>query len=79
MSEIYEATTKEFFIAEEILGMGEVNKRAVGYVSGGGESLFGAFAKLRKATVVFVTSVPVSFHPSVCPHGTTRLPLDGYL
>jgi hypothetical protein len=28
------------------------------------------FAKLRKATVVFVMSV--------CPHGSTRLPLDGF-
>ena len=30
----------------------------------------GAFAKLRNATVSFVMSV--------CPHGTTRLPLDGF-
>jgi hypothetical protein len=30
----------------------------------------GAFAKLRKATVSFVMSV--------CPHGTTRLSLDGF-
>ena len=29
----------------------------------------GAFAKLRKATISFITSVR--------PHGTTRLPLDG--
>ena len=29
----------------------------------------GAIAKLRKATI--------SFFMSVCPHGTTRLPLDG--
>jgi hypothetical protein len=33
----------------------------------------GAFAKLRKATISFVTSV----FPSVCPHGTARLPLVG--
>jgi hypothetical protein len=33
----------------------------------------GAFAKLRKATISFVMSV----RPSVCPNGTTRLPLDG--
>jgi hypothetical protein len=32
----------------------------------------GAFTKLRKATA----SCP-SVHPAVCPHGTTRLPLDG--
>jgi hypothetical protein len=31
----------------------------------------GAFAKLLKATI--------SFFMSVCPHGTTRLPLDGFL
>ena len=31
----------------------------------------GAFAKLRKA--------PISFVMSVCPHATTRLPLDGFL
>jgi hypothetical protein len=30
----------------------------------------GAFAKLRNATVSFVMSV--------CPHGTTRHPLDGF-
>ena len=34
----------------------------------------GAFAKLRKTTVSFSMSV----HPSVCPHGTTRLPLGGF-
>jgi len=33
----------------------------------------GAFAELRKATISFV----MSFRPSVYPHGTTRLPLDG--
>ena len=30
-----------------------------------------ARAKLRKATVIFVMSV--------CPHGTTRTPMDGFL
>jgi hypothetical protein len=35
-----------------------------------------AFAKWRKATVSFVMSVPV--RPSVRPHGTTRLRLDGF-
>ena len=34
----------------------------------------GAFAKLQKATITFVMSVCLS----VCPHGTTRLPLDGF-
>jgi hypothetical protein len=34
----------------------------------------GAFAKLRRATIRFVMSV----RPSICPHGTTRLPLDGF-
>jgi len=33
-------------------------------------SFLGAFAKLRKATINFVMSVR--------PHGTTRLPLDGF-
>ena len=33
----------------------------------------GAFAKLRKATISFVMSV----RPSVCPIGTTWVPLDG--
>ena len=32
-----------------------------------------AFAKLQKATITFVMSV----RPSVCPHRTIRLPLDG--
>ena len=36
--------------------------------------VLGAFTKLRKVTVGFAMSV----HPSVCPHGTTRLPLDGF-
>ena len=31
-------------------------------------------AKLRKSTISFL--VPV--RPSICPHGTTRLPLDGF-
>jgi len=34
----------------------------------------GAFAKLCKATVSFVMSV----FPSDIPHGTTRLPQDGF-
>jgi len=32
--------------------------------------LLDAFAKLQKATISFVASL--------CPHGTTRLPLDGF-
>jgi len=43
--------------------------------------ILGAFAKLRKATISFVMSVcppiPPSVRPSICPHGTTRLPLEG--
>jgi hypothetical protein len=35
-------------------------------------SFSGAVAKLRKATISFVMS------PSVCPPGTTRLPLEGF-
>ena len=38
----------------------------------------GAFAILRKATLHFVMSVCLSLRPSACPHGRTRLPLDGF-
>jgi hypothetical protein len=34
----------------------------------------GAFAKLRKATIGIVLSV----RPSFRPHGTSRLPVDGF-
>jgi hypothetical protein len=34
----------------------------------------GTFAKLQEVSISFVMSV----HPCVCPHGTTRLPLDGF-
>jgi len=37
-------------------------------------SFLGAFAKLRKASISCVMSVRLF----VCPHGTTRLPLDGF-
>ena len=37
-------------------------------------SLSGEFTKLRKAIISFV----MSFRPSVCPHGITRLPQDGF-
>jgi len=36
-----------------------------------------AFAKLQKANISFVKSVPLSLHPSVCPQETTRLPMEG--
>jgi hypothetical protein len=36
-------------------------------------TFLGEFANLRKATIGFVVSVCPSF-----PHGTTRLPLDGF-
>jgi hypothetical protein len=35
----------------------------------------GAYAKLRKTTISFVISV----RPSVSPHATTRLPMEGFL
>ena len=38
-----------------------------------------AFVKLQKVTIYFVTSVRLSFRPSVRPHGTTRLALQGFL
>jgi len=37
-------------------------------------TFLGAFAELVIATISFVMSVG----PSVCPHQTTRLPLDGF-
>jgi hypothetical protein len=46
----------------------------IGFLGGGGT--LGALAKLQKATVSFVVSVCLS--PSVRPHGTTQLPLDGF-
>jgi hypothetical protein len=56
-------------------------------------TVLGAFAKLHTATISFFMSVCLSFCVSVClsvcmsvclsvsvrPHGTTRLPLDGFL
>ena len=38
----------------------------------------GAFAKCEKAAISFVSSVCLSVCLSFCPHGTTRLPLDGF-
>jgi len=38
----------------------------------------GAFAKLRKATMIFVVPVRPSVCPSVRQHGTTQLPLDRF-
>ena len=38
-------------------------------------NISGAFAKLRKVTISFVMSVRL---PSVRPHGTTWLPMDGF-
>jgi hypothetical protein len=43
------------------------------------ETLLGASAKLRKATISFIMFVRPSPCRSVYSHGTTRLPLDGYL
>ena len=45
-------------------------------VKRGGCGFLGAFAKLRKATVSFIMSISVC--RSLCPHGTTRPPLDGF-
>jgi hypothetical protein len=39
-----------------------------------GNTFSGALEKLRKAIISFVVSVS----PSVCAHGTTRIPLDGF-
>jgi hypothetical protein len=40
-------------------------------------ALLGKFAKLRKETISFLMPVRPSIRPSVRPHGTTRLPLEG--
>ena len=44
--------------------------------------MLGAFAKLTKGTLNFVRCVCRSVRPSVClcdrPHGTARLPLNGF-
>jgi hypothetical protein len=46
------------------------------------KQFLGAFEKLRKITISFVMSVHLpaclSVCPSFLPHGTTRLPLDGF-
>ena len=43
---------------------------------------FSAFAKLRKATVRFMMYVRLSVGPYICPfvgpHGTIRLPMNGF-
>ena len=39
---------------------------------------WGAFSKLRKATISFIMTVCLSVRPSVRPRGTTRLPPDGF-
>jgi hypothetical protein len=44
------------------------------FVQGSSLVCFGACAKFRKATSSFVMSV----RPSVRPHGTTRVPLEGF-
>jgi hypothetical protein len=49
--------------------------RVFWYMESYGYRFVGALAKLRKATISF--AMPVC--PSVCPRGTTRLPLDGFL
>jgi hypothetical protein len=41
-------------------------------------SFFEAFAKLLKVTISFVMSVRPSVRLCGCPHGTTRLALDGF-
>jgi len=38
----------------------------------------GSFEKLQKAIVSYIMSVCLSVHPPIRPHGTTRLPLNGF-
>ena len=40
--------------------------------------ILGAFAKLGKGTITFVMPACLSNRPSVRPHATFRLPLDGF-
>jgi hypothetical protein len=41
--------------------------------------VLGAFVTFPKSTISLVMSVWRAVCPSVRPHGTTRLPLDGFL
>ena len=41
-------------------------------------SFLSALVKLRKANISFSMSLRYSVCPSVRPHGTSRLPLDGF-
>jgi len=49
-------------------------RRAIYRLTERGLLFLGAFAKLRKAIITFVTSV----RPSVCPHRRNPLPMDGF-
>ena len=41
-------------------------------------TLLGAFERLLKAAISFVMSVRLYVRPSLCPHGTTSLPPEGF-
>jgi hypothetical protein len=40
--------------------------------------MLGAFAELRKTIISFVMFASPPIHSSVCPHGTTQLPMDEF-
>jgi hypothetical protein len=40
--------------------------------------ILGEFAKLRKEIVDFDMCLSLSLSLSLCPHGTTQLPLEGF-
>ena len=54
----------------------QISKKDINTLCGQFVEFLGAFVKLRKATISFVTSVFAC--PSARPQGTTRLQLDGF-
>jgi hypothetical protein len=42
------------------------------------DTFLGAFEKFQEAAISFVIFLLPSFRPSISPHGTTPLPLDGF-
>ena len=70
--ETAESPRTSFFADEnhDFGGTGHVNS----FLNTMGKLFLGAFARLRKTSVSFIMSVC----SSVRPHGTTRLPLDGF-
>jgi hypothetical protein len=57
-------------------GRGRVEQPSVNPSRNG--ELLRAFATLRKATISLLMGVLPSVYPSLRPHGTTRLQMDGF-